>query len=74
MQTLTPPLATWLVRLAVFYLAIGVAFAVPFAARWVNRLDDVAAHGTPGFRLLLIPGATLLWPLLIPRLFRASRG
>jgi hypothetical protein len=70
---LNTTLATWLVRLAAAYLAVGIGFAVPFSARWVNRLDAVAAHGTPGFRLLLIPGATLLWPLLIPRLLRVTK-
>jgi hypothetical protein len=68
MVFLSLPAATWLVRLAGAYLAVGAAFAVPFAARWVNRLDAVAAHGTPGFRALLVPGATLLWPLLLLRL------
>ncbi len=61
-------LATWLVRIAGLYLVAGLLFAPPFATRWVNRLDEVAAHGTPGFRLLLLPGAVLLWPLLLARL------
>lgn len=63
--------AVWIVRLTGLYLALGVAFAVPFAVRWVNRLDAVAAHGTAGFRLLLLPGAILLWPALLPRVLRA---
>ncbi|MFN8647132.1 MAG: hypothetical protein U0104_10230 [Gemmatimonadales bacterium] len=65
---IAPSLAEWLVRLAAGYLALGALFAIPFAFHWVNRLDDVAAHGTPGFRLLLLPGAVLLWPVLAHRL------
>jgi len=65
---LSLPLADWVVRLVLVYLLIGVLFAVPFAARWVARLDPVAAHGTIGFRLLIVPGAILLWPLLARRL------
>ncbi len=64
--------ATWLVRLAGLYLLLGALFALPFALRWVNRLDEVAAHGTRGFRALLLPGAILLWPLLLVRLRRAA--
>ena len=60
-------LAVWLTRAAGLYLLAGVAFALPFAFRWVNRTDPVAAHGTPGFRLLVIPGSVLLWPLLLRR-------
>jgi hypothetical protein len=64
-------LATWIVRLAAGYLLTGVGFAIPFAVRWAGRLDPVAAHGTAGFRLLAIPGAVLLWPLLLARLLRS---
>jgi hypothetical protein len=66
-------LATWIVRAAGCYLAAGILFAIPFAWRWSGRLDPVAAHGTAGFRLLVLPGAVLLWPLLLRRLLRAPR-
>ena len=68
---MTATIATWLVRAAGAYLLVGACFAVPFTVRWVNRLDEVAAHGTPGFRALLLPGAALLWPLLLSRLLRS---
>lgn len=60
--------AGWVVRLATAYLLLGAFFAIPFAFRWVRRLDPVAEHGTVGFRLLILPGAILLWPLLARRL------
>lgn len=66
-------LATWIVRLAALYLAAGALFAIPFAWRWSGRLDPVATHGTTGFRLLVLPGAMLLWPLLLTRLLRSAR-
>ncbi len=65
-------LAGWVVRLVTAYLLIGVLFSLPFAFRWVRRLDPVAEHGTPGFRLLILPGAILLWPLLAQRLLIAG--
>jgi hypothetical protein len=70
---LTLAAATWIVRIAAGYLAAGALFAVPFARRWSGRLDPVAAHGTPGFRLLIVPGAILLWPLLLLRVIRGQR-
>lgn len=69
---LSTTLATWLVRLAGLYLATGLLVALPFAFRWVNRLDAVAAEGTRGFRLLVIPGAVLLWPVVVGRLLDAA--
>lgn len=70
---LSTELATWLVRLAAIYLVMGAGFAIPFAARWSGRIDPVARDGTAGFRLLIIPGAILLWPLLTFRLLRSRR-
>ena len=54
------------------YLGLGVLFALPFAARWAGRLDPAAAAGSWGFRILIVPGAVLLWPLLLYRVLRAG--
>ena len=69
---MTPSLSLWLVRLAGAYLTLGVAFAPLWAFRLVNRTDPVAAHGTVGFHLLILPGALLLWPLLARRVLRGA--
>ena len=50
-----------------FYLICGLVFAVPFAFRGAGKIDPHAAHGTWGFRLLIIPGTILLWPMLAQR-------
>lgn len=49
------------------YCAVGLVFAGLFVVRGVNRIDPHAAHGSWGFRLLIIPGTMLLWPLLLQR-------
>jgi len=67
MSTVTAQL---LVTTFVAYLACGAIFAVPFLWRWVGRLDPLAAHGTLGFRALVFPGVTALWPLFVIRLIR----
>jgi len=46
------------------YLLCGVAFAIPFVLVGVRKIDPHAAHGSWGFRLLIIPGTIFLWPLL----------
>jgi len=47
------------------YLAAGVVLA-PATVLWlVNRIDPAARSGTPGFRLMILPGAMLLWPVLL---------
>ena len=58
--------ATFLIVLGV-YLVCGLVFAIPFALVGVKRIDPHAAHGSWGFRLLIIPGTMALWPLLLRR-------
>lgn len=60
-------LAQWIVGLAGVYLAVGALFAVAFALRGCQRIDPAAATGTWGFRVLILPGAAALWPLLLRR-------
>ena len=49
------------------YLACGLVFALPFALVGVKKIDAHAAHGSWGFRLLVIPGTIAFWPLLLRR-------
>ena len=58
--------AAFLILLGI-YLLCGLFFAIPFAFFGVGKIDPHAAHGSWGFRLLIIPGATLLWPILLRR-------
>jgi hypothetical protein len=55
------------------YLALGVVIAMLFAA-FVQRIEPSAQGGSLLFRLLIVPGATLLWPLIVVRSLRALRS
>lgn len=56
-----------LLTVALFYLAAGFIFALLFVFRWVDQFDEQAKGASIGFRLLLIPASTLLWPYLLRR-------
>lgn len=64
---------SFLLLIAGLYLLAGLVFALLFAFRWVGLGDPAAGKGTWGFRLLIIPGAAALWPLLLRRM-RSGRG
>lgn len=55
------------VGLCATYLALGIAFGLPFIVVGVQRVDPAAADASWGFRLLILPGTVLLWPLLLCR-------
>jgi hypothetical protein len=64
-------LAEIVVAAAGAYVAAGVVFAVAFALWGVSRVDPTARVCTVGFRLIILPGATALWPLLTVRWIRS---
>ena len=46
------------------YMLTGLLFALWFVIVGVKKLDE-GAHGTPWhFKLILVPGSILLWPVL----------
>jgi hypothetical protein len=54
------------------YAAVGLCFAVAFAAVGAARIDSNAHGASLGFRLVVLPGATALWPLLLRRWLRGA--
>lgn len=56
-----------LLAMVMLYATAGVAMGLRFASVLAAQSDDRAAVGTFSFRLLLIPGAALLWPLVLWR-------
>lgn len=62
--------AEWFVRILSAYAALGLLFALVFVTMGVQRIDAAARGVGLGFRLLILPGATALWPWLLVRLLR----
>lgn len=61
------------VNLLSAYMVIGVLFAVAFVMIGITRIDASAGNSTLGFRLIVLPGAALLWPLLLRRWLLARK-
>jgi hypothetical protein len=57
-------IATWVVRAGAAYAGVGLAFAAYLLARGLARFDAAAARAGWAFKLLIVPGAVALWPLL----------
>jgi len=54
------------------YAGIGLVFALTFAALGAARIDPNARAASFGFRVVIVPGATALWPLLLRRWLRGD--
>ena len=57
----------------VAWLGLGAMFAVPFVTLGVQRIDPLARGATPGFRLAIVPGVLIFWPLLAARWMAGRR-
>ena len=55
------------------YLATGILFGIVFAFAGASKIDPAAEGGSTGFKLLIIPGCALFWPLLLGRWVRGKR-
>jgi len=60
-------IATWIWILIGVYLSLGVLFSVPFLFKRIQQSDPAARGASLGFRLIILPGVVLLWPLLARR-------
>ena len=60
-------LAGLVVGLGTIYGAAGVLFAAAFVTHGVARVDPLAAGTSLSFRLLIVPGTVVFWPLLLLR-------
>ncbi len=59
--------------IVVLYLAVGLAFSIPFILKGINRIDEGAHGSTWGFRVIIIPGTIVFWPFLLNRWINATK-
>jgi hypothetical protein len=64
-------IANAIVLLLGVYAAAGLVFAAAFVIAGIGRIDQVANGSSIGFRLIVLPGAAALWPLLLRRWLNA---
>ena len=57
----------WIPTVVALWLAVGTFVAAPFLVFAVGGVVDGAKGSSAAFRLMMLPGAALLWPLLLRR-------
>ena len=56
-----------LLIIAAIYLLGGVLFVIPFLMNGLEKIDEGAHGSTIGFKIIIIPGVIVLWPLLLSK-------
>lgn len=54
-----------LLAVALLYVLVGAGYALHFCTKVAGAVNVRARFSSPLFRLMLAPGAALLWPLLL---------
>ncbi len=68
-----PNLAIYIILLSlVGYLAAGVLFTVLFQLIGIDMIDEGVHGSSIGFRIIIIPGCILLWPVLMRRWIKTA--
>lgn len=61
-----------ILSLITIYLLAGLVFAIPFVIKGVQRIDEGAHGSSVGFRIIILPGVIVFWPLLLKKWIRAK--
>jgi hypothetical protein len=64
---------TVILSIAAAYLIAGLLFALPFVLKGVMRIDEGAIGSGWGFRIIIIPGTIVFWPLLLKKWINAVK-
>ena len=56
------------------YVVAGFCFALAFISRGVDKIDESARGSSIGFRLIILPGTLVFWPLLLAKWLQSSKS
>jgi hypothetical protein len=66
-------IVTIILIIVAVYLAAGLIFAIPFVIKGVTQIDEGTVGSKWGFRLIIIPGTMVFWPLLLKKWMKVKK-
>jgi hypothetical protein len=55
------------------YLLCGLIFAIAFVTKGAEQVDEGAHASTTGFKIIIIPGTMVFWPILLKKWLNVSK-
>lgn len=49
----------------VTYILGGLVFSMIFLVRWIDKVDDATAETSWAFKLIILPGCIVFWPIML---------
>ena len=59
--------------IVLIYLVLGLLFVIPFLVKGLTKVDEGAHGGTIGFKIIIIPGVIVFWPVLLSKWMRSIK-
>jgi hypothetical protein len=59
--------------IAAFYLFAGLLFAFIFFYKGIRSVDEGSIGSSIGFKIIIIPGIMVFWPVLLKKWIRVSK-
>lgn len=66
-------IVTIILLIAAVYLIAGLVFAIAFVTKGVSQIDEAAEESGWGFRLIIVPGTIVFWPILLKKWMSTSQ-
>jgi hypothetical protein len=58
--------------IVLIYLLLGLLFVIPFLIKGITKVDEGAHGGSVGFKIIIIPGVIVFWPVLLNKWMKAN--
>ena len=55
------------------YALAGFIFMIPFIVKGITQIDQASEHSSFGFKLIIIPGIIVFWPVLLKKWLNSSK-
>ena len=61
-----------IIYIALAYLSLGTIFSIPFLVKWIHRLDEATYESGLAFKLTILPGSIIFWPVLLKKYWKSK--
>ena len=62
-----------IIYIVLVYAGLGVIFSIPFLSRWIHIVDESTHESGLTFKLIILPGCIVFWPLLLKRFLESKQ-
>ena len=54
------------------YLVLGFLFSLVFISKWIHIVDEASHETSWSFKLTILPGCIVFWPVLLKKYLNAK--